>query len=58
MMGSASGVNNTFDRVLDYYGLNFGEYDYFEAASIYDEHDYKHEVISLLYTISEKMKII
>ena len=43
MMGSASGVNNTFDRVLDYYGLNFGEYDYFEAASIYDEHDYKHE---------------
>ena len=22
MMGSASGVNNTFDRVLDYYGLN------------------------------------
>ena len=22
---------------------NFGEYDYFEAASIYDEHDYKHE---------------
>ena len=42
-MGSASGVNNTFDRVLDYYGLNFGEYDYFEAASIYDEHDYKHE---------------
>ena len=23
MMGSASGVNNTFDRVLDYYGLNF-----------------------------------
>ena len=30
-------------RVLDYYGLNFGEYDYFEAASIYDEHDYKHE---------------
>ncbi len=43
MMGSASGVNNTFDRVSDYYGLNFGEYDYFEAASIYDEHDYKHE---------------
>lgn len=43
MMGSASGVNNTFDRVLDYYGLNFGEYDYFEVASIYDEHDYKHE---------------
>ncbi len=35
--------NNTFDRVSDYYGLNFGEYDYFEAASIYDEHDYKHE---------------
>lgn len=22
MMGSASGVNNTFDRVLDYYGLS------------------------------------
>ena len=43
MIGSASGVNNTFDRVSDYYGLNFGEYDYFEAASIYDEHDYKHE---------------
>lgn len=36
MIGSASGVNNTFDRVSDYYGLNFGEYDYFEAASIYD----------------------
>ena len=35
MMGSASGVNNTFDRVSDYYGLNFGEYDYFESASIY-----------------------
>ena len=43
MIGSASGVNNTFDRVSDYYGLNFGEYDFFEAASIYDEHDYKHE---------------
>lgn len=41
--GFSVGVNNTFDRVLDYYGLNFGEYDYFEAESIYDEHDYKHE---------------
>lgn len=43
MMGAATGVNNTFDRVLAYCGLNFGEYDYFEEASIYDEHDYKHE---------------
>lgn len=41
MMGAASGVNNTFDRILDYYGLNFGGYDYFEATSIYDEHDDK-----------------
>ena len=40
---AVSGVNNTFDRGLDYYGFNFGEYDYFEAVSIYDEHDYKHE---------------
>ena len=24
MIGSASGVNNTFDRVSDYYGLNVG----------------------------------
>lgn len=54
MMGSASGVNNTFDRVLDYYGLNFGEYDYFEAASIYDEHDYKHEGdFTLVYYIKK-----
>lgn len=54
MMGSASGVNSTFDRVLDYYGLNFGEYDYFEAASIYDEHDYKHEGdFTLVYYIKK-----
>lgn len=58
MIGSASGVNNTFDRVSDYYGLNFGEYDYFEAASIYDEHDYKHEGDFTLVYYIRKMKII
>ena len=26
-----------------FWTLFFGLYDYFEAASIYDEHDYKHE---------------
>lgn len=58
MMGSASGVNNTFDRVLDYYGLNFGEYDYFEARPYITSMIINMKVISLLYTISEKMKII
>ncbi len=38
MMGSAAGVNNTFDKILYCCELNFGEYDYFYADSIYDEH--------------------
>lgn len=40
MMGSAAGVNNAFDKILYYCELNFGEYDYVYADSIYEEHDY------------------
>lgn len=52
MMGSAARVNNTFDKIMYYCELNFGEYDYFYADSKYDEHDYKHEEdFTLVYYI-------
>lgn len=51
MMGSAAGVDPTFDRVVDYYDLNSGKCDYREADSFYDEEGKKQGDFTLVYYI-------
>lgn len=43
MMGSASGVDHTFDRILDTYWLYSGEFDYRQETSKRAEPNYKKE---------------
>ena len=47
MMGSASGVDHTFDYGMNSLELYLGKKNYFEGNVIYAEDDYKH---CLLYT--------
>lgn len=59
MMGSAAGVDDTFDDFLSYIELESGSREYIEAGSIYDENDYKHKGnFTLVYYIDKSDDVV
>lgn len=54
MMGSAAGVNHTFDRILDYVGLEFLDRDYMQGETIYeDEYHVKESDFTHVYYVEK-----
>lgn len=59
MMGSAAGVDDTFDHVLYFWDLKSGTREYVTVDSVYDEKDYKHAGdFTLIYYIEKNTDVV